>query len=352
MDKLRTENIIITQEMLTLISQIDEFKGAWQALKHISPDRLTRLKKVATVESVGSSTRIEGSKLSDLEVEALLGNLHITAFSTRDEQEVAGYAYTMDLIYDSHEQMELSENLIKQFHRDLLRFSSKDERHRGEYKKLPNSVEAFDENGNSLGVIFQTASPFETPGRMNELVSWAKEQLDQKSVHPLLIIGIFIVVFLEIHPFQDGNGRLSRVLTTLLLLKAGYQYVPFCSLEAIIEQSKKSYYLALRQTQKTIGTTEADWYPWLLFFLKSKSKQVERLKGKMEQEDLLLGKLPELSQKILALTKAHGRISVAEIVNATDMSRNTIKYHLKSLTDMNKLQRHGAGRGTWYTIRI
>src|SRR5690606_36903546 len=146
------------------------------------------------------------------------------------------------------------ENFIKQLHSMLLQYSSKDQRHRGEYKSLSNNVEAFDPNGESLGIVFQTASPFDTPAKMTELVLWTRESLEDKSLHALLVIAIFTVIFLAIHPFQDGNGRLSRVLTTLLLLRAGYAYVPYSSLESIIEESKDSYYLALRRTQGTLDS--------------------------------------------------------------------------------------------------
>jgi len=263
---LQTSTVQITPEMLSLVAEIDEFKGAWRALGTLAPERLSALRRVATIESIGSSTRIEGSRLSDREVEQLLANLEIQAFGSRDEQEVAGYAEVMETVFASWPEIALTENHIKQLHRDLLRYSDKDTRHRGEYKTTSNSVAAIDAQGNQVGIVFETASPFATPRRMTELVSWF-EQSQQEGLHPLIAIGLFVVVFLEIHPFQDGNGRLSRVLTTLLLLRAGYAYVPFSSLESVIEQSKERYYLALRRTQGTIRTDAPDWTPWLTFFL-------------------------------------------------------------------------------------
>src|ERR1035437_8739471 len=170
----------------------------------------------------------------------------------RDEQEVAGYAEVMETVFLAWSEIPITENHIKQLHRDLLRCSDKDERHRGEYKTLRNDVGAFDPEGKMIGIVFETATPFDTPRRMQELVAWLKEARELKRIHPLLIVAVFVVVFLEIHPFQDGNGRLSRVLTTLLLLQAGYAYVPYSSLESVIENSKEGYYLALRQTQSTI----------------------------------------------------------------------------------------------------
>ena len=342
----------ITPLLLALIAELDEFKGAWRALGRLAPERLSNLRHVATIESIGSSTRIEGAKLSNRDVEHLLNNIKIKTFATRDEQEVAGYAEVMELIFQHWEAIELTENHIKQLHRDLLKHSKKDSRHRGEYKTLPNHVEAFEPDGKSLGIVFETATPFETPRRMSELVSWAQTALRKKELHPLLTIAIFIVVFLAIHPFQDGNGRLSRILTTLLLLRAGYGYVPYSSLENVIEQSKDAYYLALRRTQETLRKAKSqkpDWQPWTIYFLRALKQQKDLLEKKIEREHILLGDLPELSQKILELCREHGRVTVSEISRLTGVSRNTIKDHLTALTSKGHLKRHGAGRGTWYS---
>ena len=221
-----TDTVQITPELLALISEIDEFKGAWRALGVLAPERQNALRRVATIESIGSSTRIEGNRLTDREIERLLAHLEIKTFATRDEQEVAGYAEVMETIFQAWPDLPVTENPIKQLHRDLLRYSAKDERHRGAYKTFSNSVAAFDESGRQIGVVFETASPFDTPRRMAELVAWLHEARGLGRLHPLLVVAVFVVVFLEIHPFQDGNGRLSRVLTTLLLLQAGYAYVP------------------------------------------------------------------------------------------------------------------------------
>ena len=337
-------------DTLTVIGEIDEFKGAWRATGRIAPERLAGLRRVATIESIGSSTRIEGAKLSNHEVERLLSKLTTTSFATRDEQEVAGYANVMETVFAHWESIPPTENHIKQLHRDLLAHSNKDERHRGAYKTLANHVEAFDENGDSLGVVFATATPFDTPLRMAELSAWLRARGEDGTLHPLLVIALFIVVFLEIHPFQDGNGRLSRVLTTLMLLRAGYAYAPFSSLESVIEQDKDAYYLALRRTQGTLRTGDPDWAPWLDFFLRALQQQKRRLEKKMERERIILGDLPELSVQILELARERGRITVAEVARTSGASRNTIKGHLKALTGRGHLTRHGAGRGVWYAV--
>jgi Fic family protein len=347
---IRADTLEITPATLKLIAEIDEFKGAWSAIGRISPERLTALRRVATIESIGSSTRIEGAKLSDKDVEALLAGLEVKNFATRDEQEVAGYAETMETIFAHWQDIPLTENHIKQLHRDLLQYSSKDERHRGQYKTHDNHVEAFGPEGESLGIVFETASPFDTPRMMTELIDWTQANLEAEDLHPLIAIAIFIVVFLEIHPFQDGNGRLSRTLTTLLLLRAGYAYLPYSSLESVIEQSKDAYYLGLRQTQSTIRTDAPDWQPWLSFFLKSLQQQKARLEKKIERERLIFGDLPELSVHILELCRERGRVSVADVAKVTGANRNTIKDHLKALRRAGHIERHGAGRGTWYGL--
>jgi Fic family protein len=345
-----TTDIPITPEVLTLIAEIDEFKGAWRALGTLAPERLSALRRVATIESIGSSTRIEGSKLSDRDVERLLANLEIKSFATRDEQEVAGYAEVMETIFHAWAEIPVTENHIKQLHRDLLQYSEKDDRHRGEYKTLPNSVAAFDEAGQQIAVVFETATPFDTPRLMAELVAWLREAQELKRLHPLLVIAIFTVVFLEIHPFQDGNGRLSRVLTTLLLLKAGYAYVPYSSLEGVIENSKEGYYLALRQTQGTLRRAAPNWQPWLIFFLRALQQQERRLAAKVERERVVIAALPELDLQIIDYVRQHGRATMADLVRVTGASRNTLKDHFRSLVEKQHLIRHGSGKGSWYAL--
>src|SRR3984957_15030857 len=214
---MREPKLTFGQDLVKLIAEIDEFKGRWEALKTLSPDRLSALRKVATIESVGSSTRIEGAKLSDTEVEDLLSRaISVKSLKTRDEQEVAGYAEAMDLVFEAWADMHLTENHVRQLHQTLLRHSDKDERHRGSYKTLSNNVVAIDADGQEIGIVFETATPFDTPREMEDLIAWTRKAIDEEALHPLLIAAVFIVVFLAIHPFQDGNGRLSRVLTTLL----------------------------------------------------------------------------------------------------------------------------------------
>lgn len=346
---INTKFLKITPEMVAILSEIDEFKTRWRFVGNLSPQRLGSLKKVASVESIASSNRIEGNKLTDREVEAMLSKLDRTSFRTRDEQEVAGYARLMDIVFENFEAIPLNENYIKQFHKTLLQFTEKDERHRGEYKKLSNSVAAFDKNGKEIGIIFETAAPFDTPRLMRELVEWTSANLNEKYYHPLLVIALFVVVFLAIHPFQDGNGRLSRVLTMFLLLKAGYSYVPYSSMESIIEDNKEGYYRALRQTQNTLKK-HPDYEPWIMFFLRTLQKQKIRLENKIEglKDDLSLS-LPNVSASIMSLFDVHARLTTAEIQNLTQMNIGTVRKHIQKLVNQGLLQKHGTRKGAWYT---
>ena len=343
------EKLVISPNILRLICEIDEFKGRWQAVGKITPDRLDELRRIATIESIGSSTRIEGATLTDQEIRRLLSGVQVFSFRTRDEQEVAGYAELMEVIFESWPDIPLTENHIKQLHGILLKYSEKDERHRGNYKKLPNHVEAFDENGNSLGVVFQTATPMDTPRLMEELVGLARVALETGHHHPLLAIVVFVVRFLAIHPFQDGNGRLSRALTTLLLLRAGYTFVPYSSFERVIEGNKDVYYMALRRAQSTLDAGEEQLHHWVEFFLECMIRQKKVLEKKIAREKLL-AVLPPLSEQLVEIAREHGRVTMSDAVRITGANRNTIKGHLRKLVDSGHLRRRGAARGTWYEL--
>ena len=344
-----TPSIEVTPDILRIIAGIDEFKGAWRAFGQIAPDRLNLLRKVATIESVGSSTRIEGVKLTDGEIERLLFGVGLKRFRSRDEEEVAGYAEAMNLVFESYGDIPVNENHIKQLHQLLLKHSSKDARHRGEYKKQPNNVEVFDADGKSAGVVFETATPFDTPRKMRELLEWYDRETQADRHHILILIAVFIVYLLAIHPFQDGNGRLSRILTTLCLLKAGYLYVPYSSLERVIEENKDRYYLALRRAQTTLYAGNARLGDWLAFFLHSLKKQSDALANRLDQEKKLLV-IPKLSQDILTAAREQGRLTIRDICRLTGANRNTIKAHLKEVVRKRLLFREGTGKGSWYRL--
>jgi Fic family protein len=253
----------------------------------------------------------------------------------------------MELLFAAWRDMPLTENHIKQLHGTLLRYSDKDERHRGQYKVVANHVEAFDADGTSLGVIFQTASPFDTPRVMEQLVRWTHAALEAGAYHPLPVIGMFIVRFLAVHPFQDGNGRLARVLTTLLLLRAGYTYVPYSSLERVIEENKDAYYRSLRHAQATLDHDESQLDDWLLFFLRCLVEQKEVLARKVERERIM-APLSPLDEQLLHLAREHGRLTLAMAEKLTGANRNTLKAHFRGLTGAGRLRLLGRGRASWY----
>jgi Fic family protein len=342
--------VTITNEILNLISEIDEFKGKWQAINTLSPDRLKMLKKSATIESIASSTRIEGVQLTDAQVETLLSKVRKKSFKSRDEEEVVGYSDAMDFILESFEDLKITQNHIKQLHSILLKHSSKDIRHRGEYKKLDNHVVAIDAKGKEIGVIFKTATPFKTPMKMADLIEWTNKAFELKEIHPLIITGIFIVVFLAIHPFQDGNGRISRILTNLLLLKLGYGYIQYSSLESIIEDNKDAYYKNLRDCQITLEAKKIKFENWILFFLKSLKKQKDNLEKKVKAEKILQENFGELHLEILKVLKNHNRLAVSEIQRLSGANRNTLKVKLRELVEMKKIKTFGKGRGVVYEI--
>jgi len=342
------KRITITSEILNKISKLDEFKGLWQGSIRMSPQILGRLKQSVIITSSGASTRIEGAQMTDIEVARLLRGLKTTPPIGRDAEEAAGYADLLGRIFDNWQGFKLSENYILQFHKILLNFSKKDQRHQGKYKISDNIVVARNDEGEKK-IIFRPTPPYLVKKEMDDILYWTNEELKKNELHPLLIIFNFIFEFLAIHPFIDGNGRLSRALTNLLLLQSGYSYIPYVSLEEIIENKKNVYYLSLRSTQKNHKTKKEDVSPWINFMLDIMVIQMEKAKKLMQSEDPM--KL--LSEKQLAiynLFTAINELSVSEISkllkNKTPLS--SIKQALSRLVKLKLLERIGEGRGARY----
>lgn len=337
----------ISESVWSLINQIDHLKGQWIGGARLNPQALGRLKRSVLVTSTGASTRIEGSKLSDEDVEKFMRGLLLQKFTDRDKQEVRGYFELLENVFISWKHIPFTEGVIKQLHRELLKYADKDERHRGEYKKMENSVEMFDESGKSVGVIFETTPAYLTPKRMEELVDQTADALKQGESHPLIVIGIFLVEFLAIHPFQDGNGRLSRILTNLLLLKAGYEYVPYVSHEKLVEDNKTDYYVALRKSQSSLGTERENVTPWLEFFLTASLEQAQQAIELLSHENI--EKI--LSPKQLAVWRYLETVDEAtagDIAKATGVARPTVSQAIDVLLRLKKIERIGQGRTTRY----
>lgn len=337
-------------QILNKIAQIDELKGLWKGRLALSPQILNRLKKSVVITSTGSSTRIEGSYLSDEEVKKLLQGLKVKKLKDRDSQEVAGYAELLQIIFDRYRDIRFNESTILHFHKIELKYSEKDQRHLGRYKTRPNVVIAWDEKGQEK-IIFNPTPPYLVAKEMNETIDWTKKALKEQKAHPLLVISNFIYEFLTIHPFQDGNGRLSRALNNFLLLKAGYSYVAYISLEKIIEGTKADYYLALRESQKYHKTKRENILPWIEFFLNSllvQAKLAKELVEKTKSEEILSPK----QQKVLnLLDKKRDKITVAEVTKSLKIPRVTAKQILGRLLDLGLIERRGLGRATYY-LRI
>ncbi len=342
----RIEKVLPT--ILSLLSRIDGLNGQWIGGANLSPQALSRLKHSVLVTSTGASTRIEGAKLSDAEVNKLMRGLATQKLADRDAQEVRGYYELLQIVFDSYPNIIISENVIKQLHAELLKYSSKDSRHQGAYKKLENQAEMKDTSGKVLSVLFETTPAFLAPKEMNELVTWTKDSLANKSYHPLLIISNFVVEFLRIHPFLDGNGRLSRVLTNLLLLQAGYAYMPYVSHEKLIEDNKTEYYITLRQSQKSFSTgkeTIASWTTFFLTVLQAQAEQAIKLLSDESIENLLS---PNQLLVWLYIKSIGEDTSVQEITDATNVARPTVRQAIERLLSLKKVQRIGLGRATRY----
>ena len=337
----------LSSVLWTKVAQIDELKGQWISSIKLSSQILGRLKRSILITSTGASTRIEGARLSDEDVEKLMRGLDIQKFTDRDKQEVKGYFELLENVFNAWKSIKLSESTIKHFHKELLKYVKKDKTHRGEYKKNENKVHMIDKAGKSVGVLFDTTKAFLTPKEMQELVEWTQKELLEKKNHPILIIANFIVEFLQIHPFQDGNGRLSRILTNLLLLKTGYLYMPYVSHEKLIEDNKSDYYMALRKSQKTFKTSKETIVPWLDFFLEillEQSKMAIELLSQENIEKILSVKQLAVWQYLQTVDEATPK----EIVQKTKISRPTVNQVLDKLIRLKKIERLGLGRSTRY----
>jgi Fic family protein len=338
----------VYQKMMQQLSLIDSFKGNWKAIELQHSRHLKELKKIATIESIGSSTRIEGASLTDAEVEKLVKSIKITKLKSRDEEEVIGYYEALGIIQENYQEIKLSESYLHQLHSLLLKHSNKDQRHKGKYKNLSNQVVANYPDGTQR-TIFRTTEPHLTASEMQAVIDWANERFTQKDTHPLIIIAVFVYEFLSIHPYQDGNGRLSRLLTTLLMMQQDYGFIQYVSFENIVEIKKDDYYLALMDGQRKRNTADEKIDKWLLFFLEAVIHLTQRLEAKYETYSKLDKALNERQQSILKLIKKGKMVSIKEIEMALpDYSRNTLKKDLSYLTGEGLLMKIGQGRGFRY----
>ncbi len=341
----------VTQRILQHISHIDQFKGKWEILEQKENVYLKELRRIATIQSVGSSTRIEGTLLTDDEVKELLNDVTITTFETRDEQEVAGYYDVLELILDQVQDIQFSENMLKQLHSLLLKYSHKDTRHRGEYKNLPNTVTARYPDG-ATRIIFEPTPPYLVKMEMERLVTWTREAFAAQRIHPLLVVGVFAYEFLSIHPFQDGNGRLSRLLTTMLLLQHEYHFVQYISFEHIIEERKKRYYEVLMECQHQRSADSAERIDvWIEFFLECIITLIQRLEQKYAHYQQAGVYLNPRQRRILTALQEIQPAKISDIHGVlSDVPINTLKKDVKYLVEQGHVEKIGKKRGTIYLL--
>lgn len=341
----------ITEEIYSILSKIDGVKNSWQITGKLLPQTLERITRSVIVTSTGASNRIEGNNLTDIEVETLYKKLRVKKFKNRDEQEIAGYLECMELVFNNYKQISINESYLLKLHYDMLIYSKKDERHKGNYKFGSNRVEAKDSKGNLLGVIFDPTPAYLVKKEIQELIDWYNWAINNKVKHPLILIGNFIFEYLAIHPFQDGNGRTSRLITNLMLLQHDYLFTQFISHEHLIETNKVNYYIALNKTQNSWKTQQEDISPWLLFFLKIVEKQSTNALLLMENDKIEY----LLSEKQLHLwkwiNKTNNIFSRKDAVAALKFPERTIESIIKKLLDLNKIERIGQGRSTRYKLK-
>jgi Fic family protein len=335
----------IDWKLINLISEIDRFDAHWTAIERKEGQSLRELKSMATVRSVGASNRIEGNKMSDEEVNVLLQKMDVTKLTDRDSQEVAGYFEVLDLIAETYPNIHLTENHIKSLHNSLMKYSAKDQWHKGNYKLHSNAVEASFPDG-SRQIIFQTnEAGFATEDAMTQLVSWYNSE---KEVHPLIKLASFVYDFLSVHPFQDGNGRLSRLISTLLLLKNGYKWIEYVSFEHEIENRKNEYYQALRSCQAQ--RPNEDITLWIQFFLSCLSNIQSQLMLKLDRSGLETQLSPK-EKSILTIIQNRPHIQSGEIAAKLAIPAPTVKRILAHLLHKGLIEKQGSGRNVSYTVR-
>ena len=336
----------LTWSISHALEDIAEFRGRWERLQQLEPERLDRLRHDAVIESVASSTRIEGAEVTDEEVAAILEGLSLDSFRSRDEQEVRGYSEALEIVIREAKTIPLTENYVKQLHSIVLGYSEKDTRHRGDYKSVDNHLTARGE-GEPDRVVFRTASPFDTRRWMPALLSELDTALTDRSWHPLVLIADFVLWFLAIHPFQDGNGRLARVLTTLLLIRTGHDWVAFSSLERVVENNKADYYRALRASQLSARTDPTDFSEWLLFFLRAVRAQQLNLAARIERERGAIG-VSGTQQRILATLAELQDASAPRIAAILNLPPRTVRHNLQALAGRKLVSFSGERKGRRY----
>jgi len=341
----------VYQQLSQQLSVLDTFKGSWKSRENQEGQYLKELRKIATIESIGASTRIEGAKLTDQEVEKLLASVKITKFESRDQQEVIGYYDALQVILDNYVDIGINERYIHQLHGILLKHSEKDQAHREKYKTSSNQVVANYPDG-TRRVLFDPTPPHLTPIEMQQLLGWTNQRMEKRDMHPLVITAGFVYEFLSIHPYKDGNGRLSRLLTTLLMMKQDYKFIQYVSFENVIETREEEYYRVLMEGQKNRYKDSECIDAWVLFFMECLITLTERLEAKYDTYSKLKTALNKRQQQVLEFIGKNEPVQVGDIEKALkEYSRNTLKKDLAYLVREGLLLKTGDRKGTRYHIQ-
>lgn len=339
-EKKYLENLRIPAAMLSNIAIISEYKGKEELYMRQSPDVLERLLEIAIIQSTESSNRIEGITAPYARIEKLVQQS--TKPRNRPEQEIAGYRGVLDLIHQSYLDIPFDANVILQFHSMLYRFTSIKA---GNWKSSDNKIIEKTSDGSET-IRFLPVKWAETPQYMQELVRRYNEELDKQIYDPLLLVPIFVFDFLCIHPFNDGNGRIGRLLTLLLLYKAGYKVGKYISLERIIEDSKETYYDALHESSVGWHTGEHNIIPWVNYFygmLLATYKEFESRVG------IFKGRGSKTEQVKTAISKFIKPFSIVDIERSCPgVSRDMIRKVLRDLRDSGQIKPTGMGRGAMW----
>ncbi len=333
---------LLTPDIVALLTQIHEFKGEQSLFIEAKADTLMQLVEIARIQSTEASNKIEGIYTSDARLKALVRDK--TTPRTRNEREIAGYRDVLNTIHESHDHIPVKPNMILQLHRDLYKFEGYDIG--GRYKSADNIIEEEDAQGNKH-VRFRPVAAWETPEAMQNLCDEFGRAMGRSRIDPLILIPMFILDFLCIHPFDDGNGRMSRLLTLLLLYRAGYIVGKYISIERLIEKTKDSYYASLQESSAEWLAGENDYIPFVQYMLGVVAAAYRDFS--MRVEILITSGLskPERIAKLIQST--YGEITKSQILErCPDISQITVQRTLAALLESEDIIKIGGGRYTKY----
>lgn len=333
---------LLVPEIMNLVSKIHEFKGKQDLFVKAKPDILEAMRELSKIQSTGASNRIEGIFTSDLRLEELVSKKSEPV--NRDEAEIAGYREVLSTIHENYDYITLKSNVILHLHRDLYSFHPST--NGGRYKNHNNVIEEVDQGG-SHRIRFKPLSAFETPEAMEMLCSAYQDAINDERIDPLILISKFVLDFLSIHPFNDGNGRMSRLITLLLLYQQGYIVGKYISIELLIENTKESYYETLQESSIGWNENENNYLPFIKYYLSVFLKAYKEFSDRVEI--VVVDKMGKSERVKDLFDKKLGKLSKREISKIyPDISVTTIEKALSDLLKDGQIKNVGSGRGTAY----